>query len=346
ECLQHVDAVVVGEAENVWPQLIEDFRVGKLKPIYRSPQAQLVNTPVPRWDLMRNNRYIIKRSLTATRGCLNRCEFCSIFPAVGPGFRMRPVEEVVRDIVAGEKRRVMFWDDNIIANPEYARSLFTALKPLNIRWLSQATFNFSQDESLIKLAYRSGLRGIFLGIESLSSSSLNEANKSFNSVNRYKEGIKRLHDNGIGISAGFVFGFDNDDLTVFERTLEFALETGIDACNFKILTPYPGTPLYDRLDRQGRIIDKDWSHYRGKTHVVFTPKNMTPEELLDGFKWARRQCYNWTSIFRRLSKSRTSLLNGIPMNMGYRYITRKEDPSRGSNPVEKYKIINNIKERN
>ncbi|MGE5343666.1 MAG: B12-binding domain-containing radical SAM protein [Candidatus Omnitrophota bacterium] len=333
EGLLHADAVVVGEAETSWPKLIRDFREGKLRELYRGEQAKLRGTPVPRWDLMRQNRYIIKRSLTATRGCIYNCDFCSIFPAVGSGFRMRPVEEVVRDVVAGRSRRVMFWDDNIIGDRNYAHRLFSALVPLNIRWVSQATFNFSQDEKLIQSAYRSGCRGIFLGIESLSSESLNEANKSFNMVNRYKEGIQRLHDHGIGISAGFVFGFDNDKPSVFERTLAFAHKTGIDACNFKLLTPYPGTPLYDRLDQEGRIIDKDWSHYRGKTHVVFRPKGMTPEELLQGFKWVRRECYNWSSILRRLGKSRTSVLSGLAMNMGYRYITRKEDPSRGWNPA-------------
>jgi len=335
EGLQHADAVVVGEAESVWAQLIGDFRQGRLKRLYRGTRARLENLPLPRWELLRKNRYIIKRSLTATRGCIYRCEFCPIFPAVGMGFRVRPVAEVVRDVAASRVRRIMFWDDNIIADRQYAHRLFSALTPLNVRWVSQATFDFSSEENLVKAAYRAGCRGIFLGIESLSSESLSEANKSFNRVDRYKEGIRRLHDNGIGISAGFVFGFDHDDTSVFERTLEFALETGIDACNFKILTPYPGTPLFKRLEQEGRIIDKDWSHYRGKTHVVFKPLGMTPEELLQGFKWIRRQCYNWSSIFRRLKKSRTSLLPGLAMNMGYRYITRKEDPSRGRNPAFK-----------
>jgi radical SAM superfamily enzyme YgiQ (UPF0313 family) len=194
-------------------------------------------------------------------------------------------------------------------------------------------FNFSDDLELIQDAYRAGCRGIFVGIESLSTASLQGANKSFNKVERYKDGIRRLHDNGIGVSAGFVFGFDQDDCSVFERTLEFAERTGIDACNFKLLTPYPGTPLYERLDREGRIIDKNWAHYRGKTHVVFRPRCMSPDELLEGFKWVRHECYSWRSILRRLFVSRTSLAAGIPMNLGYRYITRTEDPSRGYNPA-------------
>jgi len=333
EGLQHADSVVVGEAEPVWNQLVDDFRAGKLQPIYRAPQAAMDRIPSPRWDLTRSRRYIVNRSLTATRGCVYSCEFCSIFSAVGPGFRTRPVADVVRDIQEGGSRRLVFWDDNLIAHRPYARNLFAALAPLRVRWVSQATFNFTEDEGLMLLAYRAGCRGIFLGIESLSDTSLREANKSFNHVAKYREGIRKLHDHGIGVSAGFVFGFDHDDRTVFERTLEFAEETGIDACNFKILTPYPGTPLYDRLDREGRIIDKDWSHYRGKTHVVYQPRCMPAEELLAGFKWVRGRCYDWRSIVRRLFNSRTGLEAGIPMNLGYRYITRHEDPDRGWNPA-------------
>jgi radical SAM superfamily enzyme YgiQ (UPF0313 family) len=246
---------------------------------------------------------------------------------------MRPVAHVVRDIVAGECNRLVFWDDNIIANREYARRLFRALVPLRVRWVSQATFNFTDHDDLMKLAYEAGCRGIFLGIESLSAPSLREAHKTFNNVGRYRAGIGRLHNHGIGVSAGFVFGFDHDDAGVFERTLEFAEQTGIDACNFKILTPYPGTSLYERMEREGRIIDKDWSHYRGKTHVVFRPRRMTPDDLLAGFKWIRHQCYSWRSIYRRLFNSHTSLAAGIPMNLGYRYITRTEDPSAGWNPA-------------
>jgi radical SAM superfamily enzyme YgiQ (UPF0313 family) len=333
ESLQHADAVVVGEAEPVWQGLIRDFQQGRLNRLYRAPQARLDNIPLPRWDLLRSRRYIVKRSLTATRGCTYQCDFCSIFSAVGPGFRMRPVAHVVRDIVAGECDRLVFWDDNIIANREYARRLFRALVPLRVRWVSQATFNFTDHDDLMKLAYEAGCRGIFLGIESLSAPSLREAHKTFNNVGRYRAGIRRLHSHGIGVSAGFVFGFDHDDAGVFERTLEFAEQTGIDACNFKILTPYPGTPLYERMEREGRIIDKDWSHYRGKTHVVFKPRRMTPDDLLAGFKWIRHQCYSWRSIYRRLFNSHTSLAAGIPMNLGYRYITRTEDPSPGWNPA-------------
>jgi len=334
ECLAHADAVVVGEAEPVWESLIRDFQRGCLHRLYRgAPQTTLDRLPVPRWDLLRSRRYIIKRSLVATRGCPYCCEFCPIFGAVGHGFRTRPVEDVVRDLTAAEAGRVVFWDDNIIGDRSYARRLFAAIAPLNVRWVSQATFNFTDDAELVKCAYNAGCRGIFLGIESLSAASLRGANKSFNKVELFRTGIQRLHDHGIGVSAGFVFGFDEDDRSVFERTLEFAESAGIDACNFKILTPYPGTPLYERLDREHRIIDKDWSHYRGKTHVVFRPRCMSPDDLLEGFKWVRHSCYSWRSIFRRLFVSRTSLAAGIPMNLGYRYITRTEDASQGRNPV-------------
>jgi radical SAM superfamily enzyme YgiQ (UPF0313 family) len=335
ESLEHADAIAIGEAEPIWAELVSDFERGRLQRVYRAPSARLDSLPTPRWDLLRGRRYAMSRSLIAGRGCVHRCDFCSIFAATGPGYRPRPVEEVVRDVEASGRKRLMFWDDNIIADREYARRLFRALAPLGIQWVSQAVFGLAEDPALVELASHAGCRGIFLGIESLSQPSLLEARKSFNHVQQYREGIRLLHDHGIGVSAGFVFGFDHDDPGVFERTLEFAERAGIDACNFKLLTPYPGTPLFNRLDREARIIDKDWSHYRGKTHVVFRPRCMSAEDLLAGFKWVRRQCYSWGSILRRLFASRTSLEAGIPMNLGYRHIVRQEDPDPGWNPARR-----------
>ncbi len=341
ECLDYADAVVIGEVEDVWARLMDDFSKCTLKKIYRSKeQSDLKNIPIPRWDLLNKKRYIVKRSLSTTRGCSCQCDFCSISCAHGPGFRMRPIADVIRDIKESGVRRLMFFDDNIIDNPKYARKLFEALIPLKVRWVSQATFQFTEDEELIKLAYKSGCRGILIGVDSLSISSLAGVNKRVNKVDQYSEGIKRLHNNGIFMNASFIFGFDHDDVSIFEKTLEFARQTGLIGCIFNILTPYPGTALYNNLNKEDRIIDKDWSHYHGKNHVVFKPAKMTEDELLNGMRWVRYECHSWGSILRRFLNSGLSPITsfgiGLPLNMSNRYYTRKEDHHPGNNPAQQF----------
>ena len=168
ESLRHSDSVVIGEAEPVWSQLLQDFDNGQMQRVYKGRYSDLKHVPTPRWNLLESNKYIISRSLTATRGCDNSCNYCSIGLSIGPGFRSRPVEHVVRDIERAGVRRLMFWDDNLTADKEYCRQLFTAIKPLKIRWVSQATIQFDDDESLVRLAQEAGCRGIFIGLESLS----------------------------------------------------------------------------------------------------------------------------------------------------------------------------------
>ncbi len=332
ESLRYSDSVVIGEAEPIWSQLLRDFDNGQMQRVYRSRRADLRRVPTPRWNLLESNKYIISRSLTATRGCDHSCSYCSIGLSIGPGFRTRPVEHVVRDIERSGARRLMFWDDNLTADKEYCRQLFAAIKPLKIKWVSQATIQFTDDESLVRLAGEAGCTGIFIGFESLSAECLDECGKTFNRSYAYQKAVRMLQDYGICVSAGFVFGFDHDGPDCFERTLDFAVRVGIDACNFKILTPYPGTKLFDKLRKGGRIFDYNWSHYRGKKHVVFQPKRMTPVELLNGFRWIRRQCYSWKSIILRLFRSRASISASLPMNLGYRYIITKDDREPGWNP--------------
>src|SRR5215471_8428735 len=216
EAERYADAVVVGEAEDTWPRVLDDARRGKLERVYVSTrQAPLAGMPMPRWDLIKGRRY--GKSVTiATRGCPHRCDYCSIPLLYGPGtFRCRPIDEVVREVATSPTRAVVFWDDNIGANPRYAKELFQALTPLKKWWTSQCTANAARDEELIDLAARSGCKALFLGLESISQESLELSNKAHNRVADYRRVIATMHRHGIAVHLGIMFGFDQDDVGIF-----------------------------------------------------------------------------------------------------------------------------------
>jgi radical SAM superfamily enzyme YgiQ (UPF0313 family) len=256
EAARHADAVVVGEAEDTWPRVLDDARCGKLEPVYVSTrQAPLAGMPAPRWDLIKGRRY--GKSVTiATRGCPHRCDYCSIPLLYGPGtMRYRPIDEVVREIATSPTRAVVFWDDNIGANPRYAKELFRALAPLKKWWTSQCTANAARDEELVALAARSGCKALFLGLESISQDSLEATNKAHNRVDDYHRIIASLHRHGIAVHLGIMFGFDEDDVGIFRRTAEFLDEAFVDVATVSMVVPMPGTPTFRRLSA-----DKDPDH--------------------------------------------------------------------------------------
>ena len=189
-------------------------------------------------------------------------------------------------------------DDNIAGNPKYAKELFKALIPLNIKWFGQASLVIAKNRELLRLAAKSGCTSLFIGIESVSPSSLREVGKSMNKVEDYEESIKIIHGHGIGIVGAFMFGFDSDKKSVFEETVSFIEKSQIDYPSLAILTPLPGTRLYDKMEKAGRIIDRDWSKYT-IGEVVFQPKLLTVEELREGYYWARHQLSSFNSIFKR-----------------------------------------------
>ena len=201
-----------------------------------------------------------------------------------------------------KKGFVVFVDDNIAGNKAYAKQLFKALIPLKISWGSQASLTMARDPELLDLAAKSGCTALFIGVESISEENLAAANKRFNKVDKYKEEFRRFHDYGILIQTGMIFGFDHDDESAFERTVEFLEENNIELAMFNILTPLPGTNLYKKMDAEGRIIDRDWSHYDGR-HVVFKPKLMTPETLQEGFLWAYHKFFSYPSMIKRIVPS-------------------------------------------
>jgi radical SAM superfamily enzyme YgiQ (UPF0313 family) len=318
EAARHADAVVVGYAEDTWPQLLRDFVAGRMKARYdQAPDLSLANRPFPRRDLLPPGQYITPHTIEATRGCIHTCEFCVVPTAWGHPLQ-RPVAEVVADIHQMRTGRVLFLDLNLIANIDYAKELFSALIPLKIKWGGLTTTMIAWEDELLDLAARSGCRGLLLGFESLSQDSLTETSKAFNMRKDYHYVVRRLHERGISIMGCFAFGFDCDTRDTFARTVEFAIEANIDLPRYAILTPFPNTPLFRRLKAEGRILTEDWSLYDGQ-HVVYQPRQMSPAELLQGTEWAWKQTYSFRSIVKRLAGARIQLPLSLAANLGYRF---------------------------
>jgi len=317
EAAQHVDSVVIGEAEGIWMQLLSDYKSGKLKKFYqRTEWANLENLPIPRRDLIKAKSCLLSYTVQTSRGCPFGCNFCSVSLFFGNTYRFRPIADVVNEVKSLKSKYLFFVDDNIVGNRRRAKELFKALIPYKKKWISQATATFAKDEELLKLAAQAGCTAMFIGYESLSPASLKEAGKSFNIVKHYKEGINRMHDYGILVHGAFIFGFDHDDASIFERTVEFVNDVKIDSASFAPLTPYPGTRIYEKLLQENRIITRDWSKYGGG--VVFRPKLMSPDTLFEGIKWTWKMCYSYKSILSRLKVDPTRhWLLRLLLNLGY-----------------------------
>lgn len=323
EAKTHADSVVMGEAEETWPLVLSDFKRGNLQPFYESANfCSLDKLAVPKRNLLNRKGYFFTNTVQTTRGCPFDCVFCSVTSFYGRTYRVRPVENVISEIGQMEKGFLFFVDDNIVGKPSYAKKLFGALIPLKIKWFSQASLSVVKDRELLNLAQRSGCKGLFIGFESLSQENLRAMGKSTNRVSEYKDAIRMLHDHGIGIQGSFIFGMDQDDSSVFSDVIRFIEKTHLEAVLFSVLTPFPGTRIYETLQRENRIIDTDWEKY-DMNHVVFRPKKMTPEKLQEGFNWAYRRLYGHRSILTRLFPfNRNSLFYGI-QNYGFRQAWKK-----------------------
>jgi len=318
EAGRHADVIFVGEAEGLWEEFLHDFATGVYRRVYRRDgPASLTDIPKARKSLY-HRRDFTNGVLFATRGCPNRCDFCTIPLMYRHGFRKRPIAEVASEYGSFSGKRIIFWDENIAADKEYAKELFRAIAPYRKWWSSQATIQVSCDDELLAAAAGSGCKQLFLGLESVSQSSMDEVHKGFNRVGDYAQAIRRVHARGIAVQAGIVFGFDHDTPAVFRETVDFLEDAGIQNATFNILTPYPGTPLFQRLEAQGRILTRDWRKYNGRTDVVFQPQQMRPEELLAGFRYANQRFYSLSSVVKRLGASPTQLWWTLPLNLAYR----------------------------
>jgi radical SAM superfamily enzyme YgiQ (UPF0313 family) len=301
EASEHADAVVVGEADEVWDEVVEDFRRNRLRRIYTCDHlADLSKLPTPRYDLLRKYRYSMKAwPVQTTRGCPMGCEFCSVQKFFGRSYRHRPVEHVVRDIKATGSRYIFFIDDNIAANRTYALELVRALKPLGLLWGCQCNLTVARDEELLQEAYDAGCFSMFVGVESINPESLESVKKVCNKVEEYEELLTRMNRVGISPMVSMIMGLDGDGPDVFEETYRFLVDLHIPLAYFFILTPAPGTVLFERLQDAGRLFHVDWSRYNGD-EVIIQPNRMTPGQLEEGFRQLYKRFYSLPAIVRRL----------------------------------------------
>ena len=322
EARTHADVIFIGEAEQQWPRFLQDFEAGKYAPVYKTENPPtLENAPMARKELY-HRQDLTSGRLFATRGCAYRCDFCTVAMIYHRQVRKRPVEAIAAEYPSFPGKVIIFWDDNLANDREYAKSLFRAITPYKKWWSSQASIQAGADDDFLELAACSGCKQLFIGLESISQASMNEVHKGFNRVEEYARVIERIHEHGIAVQAGIVFGFDHDTEEVFDTTLEFLETTGVQNATFNILTPYPGTPLYARLQAEGRILTRDWRKYNGRSDVVFEPSNMSPKTLLEGFRYANKRFYSIRSIYRRLSQSPIGLWWTLPLNLAYAFALR------------------------
>lgn len=315
EAIQHADCVVIGEAESVWAEVLRDFDRGELKRFYQGEHTKLEGLPRPRRDLLTHEYALDLASIETARGCPNDCEFCSVTAFNGRRFRPRPIEEVLDELGTIKSKNIFFTDNTIVGygkkGEDRAIQLFKGMveRGMKKRWFSQVGIDIAYSEEVLKWAKKSGCSGLAIGFESVNEDALRAMNKVRNlkvGVQRYKEGVKRIHDNGIAIAGAFVLGSDGDTKEVFDKTTEFVLDANVDASQFTVMTPLPGTRLFANLQSEGRLLrtdfPSDWTHY-DFTEVVYKPRQMTPDELMDGLTRMYRDTGSRAMCIRRAIKT-------------------------------------------
>jgi radical SAM superfamily enzyme YgiQ (UPF0313 family) len=329
EALSHANAIVVGEGERSWKRLIQDVRNLRLKRVYRDPvPLDLSQLKPPRRDIIRGKGYLFTNTIQVTRGCPLRCEFCSVTSLFGRSYRTRPIQAVIDELTELREESVFLFivDDNLIGKRDYAERLLGGLEPLRFKWASHAPLHLVEDDSLMRLLSKSGCVALFVGFESLARENLVLMGKPGNMKISPKDAVKKFHDHGIGVLASFILGYDHDTKDGFKRILHFCNETRIDGAIFPILTPYPGTSLRTRLERERRILTDDWDMY-DMEHVTFRPRRMSVDELEEGYEWLNANFLSWGSIIKRILRVHRSAQIFAPMNVGFRSAWRRRQRS-------------------
>lgn len=322
EAAAHADAVCLGPAETAWPQILADFECGTLRRYYRGTCAgSAALVPLPRRDLMNPRGYLIRHTMVTSRGCPHACDFCYKSSFWGRDYHeARPLAAIEQELAQIDDGLVFFLDDNLLANRQHARALFAILRGSGILWQAAGSLDVTRTPGYLDEAYAAGCRSLFVGFESLSPENMRRQNKPVNAATDYAEACQRFHEAGIMINGSFVFGFDGDGPDVFARTVEFTERCHILTATFHILTPFPGTPTFARMEAEGRLLHRDWTYY-DTDHAVFRPRRLTPEQLEEGHRDAYRQFLTYGSILTRCTG-----LPGALKRLAYNVAWTKVDP--------------------
>jgi radical SAM superfamily enzyme YgiQ (UPF0313 family) len=325
EAAAHADTIFLGPGEDTWPQFLADWRRGQARPVYRSTGRTLVDLPPVRRDLIQRHRYLVPNSIVVSRGCPHHCEFCykDAFFAGGRSFYTQTVDAALAEIDRLPGRHLYFLDDHLFGNRRFAAGLFDGMAGLGRLWQAAGTVDAVLAPDLLERAVAAGLRSLFVGFETVNGANLAAQRKRQNIGRDYAAVVRRLHDLGVMVNASFVFGMDDDGPDVFDRTVAWAVEEGIETATFHIMTPYPGTTLYERMRAQGRMLHDDWDRYDTR-HVVFRPNGLTPAQLEEGYWHAYREFYRWGSIWR--GSSTKDSLRGRLRHVAYAGGWKKFEP--------------------
>ena len=299
EALQHADSIFIGPGEDTFPQFLADFKNKVTKPIYTNAKRNIEDIPPIRRDLIKRNCYLVPNSIVVSRGCPHHCDFCykDAFFEGGKSFYTQRVDAALKEIDRLPGRHLYFLDDHLLGNQKFAAALFSGMNGMNRVFQGASTIDAILRGDLIEKAAQAGLRSVFVGFETLSAANLSQSNKKQNLDKNYEEAILRLHSLGIMINGSFVFGLDDDRKDVFKRTVDWGVKNGLTTSTYHILTPYPGTRLYQSMKLQGRILHDDWNLYDTR-HVVYKTNGLSPEELKLGYDWSYRSFYSWSNVWK------------------------------------------------
>ncbi|MBN7576830.1 B12-binding domain-containing radical SAM protein [Clostridium sp. 2-1] len=313
------DAIIIGMAERVWEKVLKDVENNSIKKIYYDMENIRGNEIVsPDYGMIDNKKYLYTNIISTSRGCPFKCDFCYNSCAKSiKTYVNRPIEDVIKDIKVLKTKHIMFIDDNFIGNPKWTKELLKEIKPLKLKWNAAVTSNIVDMPELLDEMKGSGCQSLFIGFESINGKSIESVHKIQNSVSRYEKLVDEIHKRGIMINASFVFGLDEDDAEIFNSTLEWIVKNKIETVTSHIMTPYPGTKLYASLLKENRIVDHNLSNYN-TSHVVYKPKNMTAEELYNGYLWIYKEVYTFKNIMKRLPKSKKQWIPFLAFNLLYR----------------------------